>query len=101
MKAKKIKQEIKTEEVINAFYKNLARIEEVIDKNEDWFKILWETNADEFKFFEFANVVFKKTYGGGAIPYTKFKKGWQYRNVLSEDYDQAKKEFANLILGWW
>jgi len=67
-----------------------------IHKAVDWehFRNLWENNADLYEFYELA----QKTTG---ITFEQFNKAWQYRTVLCEDYDQAKDEFINLLLGWY
>ena len=101
MKIKKVKQVITPEQFVNAFYRDLARIKAAIDENEDWFKNLWEAGADEYEFLELAKVVYQKAYGGVPSTDDKFHEGWQFRTVLNENYNQAKHEFANLIIGWW
>ena len=80
----------------------LSRIVKLIEKNDDWFRNLWEDCANEYDFYELAQAISCEC---GGLPTVKdfklFDKGWQYRTVLIEDYEDAKNEFANLILGFW
>ena len=82
--------------------KKQLRIERSIEKNEDWFRNLWENCANEYDFYELAQAISSEC---GGLPVVKdfklFDKGWQYRTVLHENYKEAKNEFANLILGFW
>ena len=82
--------------------KKQLRIERSIEKNEDWFRNLWENCANEYDFYEFAQAISNECGGLPAVENFKlFDKGWQYRTVLHEDYKEAKNQFANLILGFW
>ena len=80
----------------------LSRIVKLIEKNDDWFRNLWENCANEYDFYELAQAISNECGGLPVVENFKlFDKGWQYRTVLIEDYEDAKNEFANLILGFW
>ena len=82
--------------------KKQLRIERSIEKNDDWFRNLWENCANEYDFYELAQAISNECGGLPVVENFKlFDKGWQYRTVLIEDYEDAKNEFANLILGFW
>lgn len=68
-------------------------------ENEEWFRNLWEANQDEDKFWELYKAI--KEESGEEPEYALFDKGWQYRNVLVEDYEEALAEFHSLLFGWW
>jgi len=69
------------------------RIENAIDW--EWFRNLWEANASAEEFWKLAQAC------GIPIEWKTFEHGWQYRCVLNPSFSQAKKEFVNLLLGWY
>jgi len=79
-----------------SLFKAFHQIDEELEKREDWFRNLWESGADEYEFYKLAKDIL-----GGKITFEEFDKGWQFRTVLNEDYEQAKLEFVNLLLGFW
>jgi len=66
-----------------------------LKENEDWFRNLWEAEADEYEFYELARHIVPN------LDFETFDKGWQYRLVLHPDYKQALIEFFNILIGWW
>ena len=82
--------------------KQLSRIVKSIEKNNDWFRSLWEDCADEYDFYELAQIISDECGGLPAVKdFNLFDKGWQYRTILHENYKEAKNEFANLLFGFW
>jgi hypothetical protein len=78
--------------------------ESVIDEIHDLilksnFRTLWKNN-DKEGIFNLCNEIREKT-DSPAYDWKKFDEGWQYRNVLADTFKEAKKEFLNLVFGWW
>lgn len=76
----------------------LRDIEQYI-KDSKQFKEYWKNN-DKEGLFRLCNEIREDT---DSPPYTqeKFDEGWQYRNVLADNFKEAKNEFLNLVFGWW
>jgi len=74
---------------------SLLQVEEKLNQNEDWFKNLWENQADQYEFHKLA-VEIKPS-----LSFSEFEKGWQYRTVLHPSYKQARIEFINILFGWY
>lgn len=79
-------------------------------QEEEWFRELWERAADWEEFYELAeriDEILREKYGeeglyGGFLNKRKFEEGWQYRDVLCDDYDTALwEEWYSLLFGWW
>lgn len=68
-------------------------------ENEERFRNLWYADQSEDKFWELYKAI--KEGLGEEPQYALFDRGWQYRNVLDSDYEQALAEFHSLIFGWW
>jgi hypothetical protein len=72
-------------------------------KNSYWrsrFKRLWERSATESEFYELANELHRCAYGEG-LSREQWRKAWQYRLILHEDFNQAVLECANAVIGWY
>jgi len=68
---------------------------EELGKNEDWFRNLWKSGADEYAFYELAKEIRPD------LEFREFDKAWQWRNVLAKNYEQAKDEFVHTLMGWY
>ena len=66
---------------------------------EEWFKNLWDACGDEDAYWDLYKAI--KEALEEESDFALFDRGWQYRNVLSEDYDDALAEFHSLLFGWW
>lgn len=84
---------------LKAFFGYSKEIWNKLLENEEWFRNLWEANQDEDKFWELYKTI--KQELGEEPQFALFDKGWQYRNVLDPDCEQAMAEFHSLIFGWW
>lgn len=83
------------EKLISSLYNGFDEIKNKIIVNKEWFEVLWEQNADEYRWFELAQTI-KPT-----MTFTEFDKGWQHRNVNCEKIEQSLVEFTNLLFGWY
>ena len=90
--------------------KNKLYFYEAIMQEEEWFKNLWDNDANWPEFYELAERIDEilKEKGeagifGGKLRESKFEEGWQYRDVLgSEDYEYCRdNEWYSLLFGWW
>ena len=86
------------------------KLYEAIMQEEEWFKNLWDLNANWSEFYELAERIDEilKEKGeegifGGRLCESKFEEGWQYRDVLGdEDYEYCRdEEWYSLLFGWW
>jgi len=68
---------------------------EELEKNEDWFRNLWESGADEYAFYELAKKIRPD------LEFQKFVLAWQWRTVLAENYEHAKDEFVHVLMEWY
>ena len=89
----------------SSLYNTLGKIETAV-KNSDWFKNLWENpDATMYDYYPlYKQIRFCSGLSKGESETSEkqlFNKGWQYRNVLHDDYNNAVIEFCNLIIGWW
>jgi hypothetical protein len=60
-------------------------------QNRLWFRDLWETNSNEYDFFELAISIDK------TLTWEEFDKGWQYRTVLNFNFNIAVEEFIQIL----
>jgi len=74
---------------------SLLQLEEKLNQNNDWFKNLWEANANQYRFYKLAKEIKPD------MTFMEFEKGWQYRQVLNTSYTKAKTEFINILFGWY
>jgi hypothetical protein len=74
----------------------LGYINRLIIRN---YKPIWR-DCDRQKAFELVNHIRDKLLWE-RMDYATFDKGYQWRNIFSEDYESAKDEFTNVVLGWW
>lgn len=58
-----------------------------------WFNNLWESNANEYDFFELAKAIIP------SITFNYFDRGWQYTTILNKDKNYAWNEFQIAIYG--
>ena len=77
----------------NFLRENKMLITELPKQFEPEFNYLWENNETESAFFDLAKKI------DNNIQFGFFNQGWQYRTVLHEDLEIAKKEFCMIILG--
>lgn len=55
------------------------------------FENLWDSNANEYRWFEFAKVFYPD------ITFNEFDHAWQWTSILNEDIEVAKSEFILAI----
>jgi len=72
------------------------RIKNLVGRN---FRPIWE-RADRKSAFTLCNRI-RNQMGWEPLDYATFDKAYQWRNIFSADYESAKDEFTNVILGWW
>ena len=65
-------------------------------KNYQWFKNLWDSNAESKKFFELYCEVRKEL--GLEADEMHFEKMWQYHSVLHESLKVSLSEWAELLV---
>jgi hypothetical protein len=72
-------------------------------KNSYWrsqFRRLWARHATEGEFYELANELHLTCYGK-ELPREQWSKAWQYRTILQPDFNEAVREFANAVIGFY
>lgn len=92
-------QRIGYADFLKAFFGYSRETWDKLLENEEWFRNLWEANRGETEFWELYRTI--KEELGEEPDYALFDRGWQYRNVLDPDYEQAMAEFHSLLFGWW
>lgn len=90
------------EDFLATFFDSINKTKETLNKRcyRQWFKNLWEANADQYEFYELANEIHCKVFGS-PLSFSKWEEAWQYRSILSSNYKQAKIEFINALVGWY
>lgn len=90
------------EKFFEVFEEALRKGQKILNQHyySSWFKNLWETGADQYEFYDLADEIYQKI-AGEPLSHTRWDKAWQYRNILSPMYKQAKAEFLNAIIGWY
>lgn len=63
------------------------------------YKPIWE-DSNRQAAFEFCNRI-RRRVGLEPLSRAAFDRGYQSRNIFSANWMSAKKEFANVVLGWW
>lgn len=58
------------------------------------FQNLWDSNADEYCWFEFAKIFYPN------LTFQNFDHGWQWTTILNDDIEVAKNEFILAINNW-
>ena len=85
-----------TEQFLTALDISIHNIEQGMVENEDWFHNLYDNeHATMDDYFELAKQI------NPSITRKRFDIGWQFRMVRHENYNYAKTEFLNLLLGWY
>lgn len=85
------------EDAITALAKTYNKLKRKLNsaKFKEWHRNLWDNGADEEEWFKFAQAFgFEGNFGD-------FDHTWQNRTLLHENYEQAKIEFLNSMLGWF
>ena len=89
-----------TKDAAKTFEDKLGKVEKALDENLDWFVNLYDAVADEYDWFELAKELYRAAFGR-ELDWDRFNTGWQFRTVNCEDFNQAKIELIDIILGWW
>jgi len=74
-------------------------LKSIENMTERYYKPVWE-KCDRQEAFRLCNRI-RDYIELIEYPYSKFDEGFQYRVIFAEDFREAKKEFANLVFGWW
>jgi hypothetical protein len=61
-----------------------------------------ELSYSEYKWYVYITVnSIRKVLGYEPFSKSKFDEAWQYRCVAHENWEVARNEIVNIILGWW